>query len=61
MKQKTRYIAPAVRRVMPIRLNGTLLSGSVVDHIDVTSVGQEVDNFDYDFSGNTDGFNHEWN
>ncbi len=56
MKQKTRYIAPAVRRVMPIRLNGTLLSGSVADHVEVISMGQDVENLD--FSG--DGFNHEW-
>ena len=35
------------------------MAGSVVDHADITSVGQKVT--DYDFSeGNTQGFNHTW-
>ena len=56
MKQKMRYKAPAVRRVVPVHLKGSLLSGSVADHIEVISMGQDVE--ELDFSG--DGFNHEW-
>ena len=56
MKQKMRYNAPAVRRVVPVHLKGSLLSGSVADHIEVISMGQDVE--ELDFSG--DGFNHEW-
>ena len=60
MKRKQPYKAPAILREVRLQLEGELLSGSVVDHIEVTSMGQEVDNYNYDFSSNTDGFNHNW-
>ena len=60
MKRKQPYKAPAILREVRLQLEGELLSGSVKGNIDVTSMGQEVDNYDYDFSSNTDGFNHNW-
>lgn len=56
MKQKQVYTAPAILRQVRLQLEGELLSGSVADHIEVTTMGQEVD--DYDFG--SDDFNHEW-
>lgn len=56
MKQKYHYDSPAIVRVIQLHTTGELLSGSVVDHSTVTTMGQEVT--DYDFS--QDGFNHEW-
>lgn len=56
MKEKSQYRAPAIVRTIHLRPSGALLSGSVVDHSTVTTMGQEV--MDYDFS--QDGFNHEW-
>ena len=56
MKQKSRYESPFIQRVVHLQMEGELLSGSVVNHIEVTSMGQDVENFD--FSG--DSFNHEW-
>lgn len=42
-----------------LQMQGEILSGSVQDHSKVTTMGQEVD--DYDFSpNNNDGFNHQW-
>ena len=56
MKEKSQYRAPAIVRTIHLRPSGALLSGSVVDHSTVTTMGQEVT--EYDFS--QDGFNHEW-
>ncbi len=56
MKRKQPYKAPAILREVRLQLEGELLSGSVVDHIEVTSMGQDVENID--FSGDT--FNHDW-
>lgn len=56
MKQKYHYDSPAIVRVIQLHTTGELLSGSVVNHSTVTTMGQEVT--DYDFS--KDGFNHEW-
>lgn len=59
MKRKQPYKAPAILREVRLQLEGGLLDGSVVDHSDITSVGQRVK--DYDFSeDNTDGFNFNW-
>lgn len=55
-KRKQRYVAPAVLRELAFIPCESLLGGSIVDKATVTSVGQEVDT--YDFSGST--FNHEW-
>ena len=59
MKQNQHYESPAVLRVIVLRTRGAILAGSVKDHSLVTTMGQQVD--DYDFSpDNTDGFNHTW-
>ena len=52
-------MAPAILRKTPLCMEGEILAGSVVDHSDITSVGQRVK--DYDFSeDNTGGFNFTW-
>lgn len=56
MRQKLRYVTPAVLREVPFQTEGELLAGSIVDKASITSVGQSVK--DYDFSGND--FNHDW-
>lgn len=59
MKQNQHYESPAILRVVVLRTRGAILAGSVKDHSLVTTMGQQVD--DYDFSpDNTDGFNHTW-
>lgn len=59
MKRKQPYKTPVVLREVILQLEGALLDGSLVDHADVTSVGQYVD--DYNFSeSNTEGFNFTW-
>jgi hypothetical protein len=60
MKRKQPYKTPLILREVRLQLEGELLTGSVADNIEVTSMGQEVRNYDYDFNGNTDGFNHNW-
>ncbi len=60
MKRKQPYKAPEILREVRLQMEGDILTGSVADHIDVTSMGQEVDNYNFDFSGNSDGFNHTW-
>ena len=60
MKRKQVYMAPAILRKTPLNMEGEILSGSVVDHIEVTSMGQDVENFNYDFSNENDTFNHNW-
>lgn len=54
-------MAPAILRKTPLNMEGEILSGSVVNNMTINSMGQEVVNYDYDFSNNNDGFNHEWN
>ena len=60
MKRKQPYKAPAILREVRLQLEGELLTGSVVDHIEVTSMGQEVDNYDFNFGNPNDPFNHNW-
>lgn len=57
MKQYKQYVSPAILRELPIAPNDQLLAGSVIDKTAVTSVGQEVK--DYDWETET-GFNHTW-
>ena len=59
MKQNQHYESPAILRVVVLRTRGAILGGSVQDHSTVTTMGQEVK--DYDFtSDNNQGFNHSW-
>jgi hypothetical protein len=58
MKRKQQYVAPAILRQTALSLGVALLAGSIVDNNDITSVGQKIDPYNYDTSGNT--FNHEW-
>ena len=55
MKRKQSYMAPAILREVRLRPEGEILSGSVYDHVEVTSMGQEV----HDYEAGTD-FTHEW-
>mgnify|MGYP006916097739 CR=1 FL=1 len=56
MKRKQGYKVPVIVRITSLSEGVALLSGSIVDNANVTSVGQKIDT--YDFS--TDGFNHNW-
>ena len=57
MKKLNYYEAPAVIREVSIFPDTDILQGSVKDVTDVTSVGQEVDT--YDFSSDN-SFNTTW-
>lgn len=50
------YHPAAILRRISLQTEGDLLSGSVVDKMQVQSAGQEVE--EYDFS--TSPFNHSW-
>ena len=56
MSQKRYYQAPAILREVAYSPQECLLAGSIVKDATVTSVGQQVDT--YDFEGAT--FNHDW-
>ena len=56
MKRKQPYKTPLILREVRLQLEGELLTGSVADNIEVTTMGQEVE--EYDFS--SDNFNHDW-
>ena len=59
MKQKFHYDSPAIRRIVTLAMQGEILSGSL-ENANIRSVGQQVDDYNYDFSNNNDGFNHQW-
>lgn len=56
MGTKKTYSAPAILRLVNYAPHEALLAGSIVDHVTVTSQGQQVVTYDWD----TDGFNHDW-
>ncbi len=58
MKQYKQYVSPVILRELPIAPNDQLLAGSVLDKANVTSVGQEVD--DLNWNDPESGFNHTW-
>ena len=55
MKQNV-YLAPRVLQEVTVRVERAFLAASLVDTAVVTSVGQEVEEFDF----TTDEFNHQW-
>ena len=55
MKRKQQYVAPAILRQTQLSPGVSLLAQSVAPG-GITSVGQEID--EYDFDSNT--FNHVW-
>ena len=57
MKRKQDYKVPVIVRITPLGEGVALLSGSIVDKANVTSVGQQIDTYDFSPEG---GFNHEW-
>ncbi|MBR3408456.1 MAG: hypothetical protein IKG86_06415 [Paludibacteraceae bacterium] len=59
MKQRYSYVSPAIRRIVTLAMQGEILSGSL-ENANIRSVGQQVDDYNYDFSNNNDGFNHQW-
>lgn len=50
------YEAPKIKKIVELRPEQDILAGSVVEKAEVTSMGQEV--VEYDFS--SDEFNQEW-
>jgi len=54
---KQTYVSPAILRQVAFAPGESLLVGSAVNDLNVTSTGQEVQ--DYDFTTGT-GFNHDW-
>jgi len=59
MNKNKPYESPAIRRVIPLRVEGALLAGSVVDKTaPIISNGQEVVDID---AGNADfDWNNNW-
>lgn len=57
MKRKQQYVAPAILRQTVLSAGVELLAQSVAPG-GITSVGQEIDVYDFEADGNT--FNHEW-
>ena len=55
MKQNV-YLAPRVLQEVTVRVERAFLAASLVDTAVVTSVGQEVEEFDF----TSDEFNHQW-
>ena len=54
--EKRNYLAPRVLQEVSVRVERAFLAASLVDTAVVTSVGQEVK--EYDFT--SDDFNHQW-
>lgn len=54
--EKRNYQAPRVLQEVSVRVEKAFLAASLVDTAVVTSVGQEVQ--EYDFA--SDDFNHQW-
>ena len=54
--EKRNYQAPRVLQEVSVRVERAFLAASLVDTAVVTSVGQEVEEFDF----TTDEFNHQW-
>ena len=53
---KNNYLAPRVLQEVSVRVERAFLAASLVDTAVVTSVGQEVEEFDF----TSDEFNHQW-
>lgn len=56
MIRKMKYITPGIKKSVKLAEGYDILAGSVVEKTEVTSVGQEV--IDFDFSDGN--FNHNW-
>ena len=54
--EKRNYLAPRVLQEVSVRVEKAFLAASLVDTAVVTSVGQEVEEFDFA----SDDFNHQW-
>jgi len=59
MKQQKIYETPIILRQTALGQGCTLLSASAVTNV-ITSVGQKIDSYNYDFNSDGDGFNHNW-
>ena len=58
MKRKLYYEAPAILRKTPLRLEGEILAGSVVNQATIISNGQQVTDID---AGSTEfDWNNNW-
>ena len=51
------YATPAILRQVAFVCDESVLAGSIVDTLDVTSTGQELEDKNFE----TDGFTHTWN
>ena len=58
MKTKEKFIKPAILREVSLESEERLLVGSIVDEMTITSLGQDVT--EYDFSDESEGFNFDW-
>ena len=56
MKNSSNYQSPRVLQEVSVRVEKSFLAASLVDKAVVTSVGQEVEEYDSTY----DGFNHQW-
>ena len=56
MKNSSNYQSPRVLQEVSVRVEKSFLAASLVDTAVVTSVGQEVEEFDF----TTDEVNHQW-
>ena len=55
MERKLKYMAPAILEELKIEMEGTILAASHVNEpieedVEVVSMGQETDEFDFDFT-----------
>ena len=57
MKQKLKFVKPAVLQELTLLPDSPFLQASVVDVTTVTTTGQEVETYDW----SNDTFNHDWN
>ena len=56
MKNSSSYQSPRVLQEVSVRVEKSFLTASVVDTAVVTSVGQEVEEYDFTSAD----FNHQW-
>lgn len=56
MRQKQKFVKPAIRQEFSLLPGTPILSGSIVEQTTITSTGQEVQ----EYNGGDPTFNHNW-
>lgn len=51
------YQSPAVLRKVPVRMEGSILTASIHENVQVETTGHQVRNYDW---SNESSFNHVW-